>query len=129
MNPMKLSLPRIAAFAAFFTVMALPALAHHARTEYDLSRTISIKGVVTKVDWNNPHALIYFDVNDQSGKPENWFAITGGPGRLRRVGWTDASLKPGDSITITGNPTKKGAHQIWLNSIVMPDGREVNVHR
>ena len=60
---MKLWLLRMVAFAVAFVVLAAPALAHHARSGYDLSKTVTFKATVTKVDWVNPHALIYFDVN------------------------------------------------------------------
>ena len=127
---MKWNLPRIAAFAALCLAIALPALAHHARTEYDLSKHVSMKATVTRVDWSNPHALIYFDVTDSGGNVQNWSAITGGPGRLQRAGWSSSTLKPGDAITITGNPQKSaGARQIWLTSVVLPNGRELTMHR
>ena len=128
-NHGKLWVARLAGFSAILFVLAASALAHHARSEYDLSRTISMKAAVTRVDWSNPHTLIYFDVTDAGGNVQNWNAITGGPGRLQRVGWNSETLKPGDAITITGNPTKSGAHQIWLTSVVLPNGRELSMHR
>lgn len=128
-NNKKLWLARLAGCGALLFVLATSALAHHARSEYDLSRTISMKATVTRVDWANPHALIYFDVTSAGGNVQNWNAITGGPSRLQRIGWTSGTLKPGDAITITGNPTKSGAHQIWLTSVVLPNGRELSMHR
>ena len=126
---MKSWLLRMAGFAAAFVVLTVPALAHHARSGYDLSKTVTFKATVTKVDWMNPHALIYFDVNDSSGRIQNWHAITGGPSRMSRYGWTGDTLKPGDPITITGNPTKEGTNEIWLDRITLPNGREVVMHR
>jgi len=128
-NNGRLWVARLAGCSALLFVLATSALAHHARSEYNLSRTISMKATVTKVDWSNPHALIYFDVTDGSGTVQNWNAITGGPSRLQRIGWTSGTLKPGDAITITGNPTKSGVHQIWLTSVVLPNGRELSMHR
>lgn len=126
----KLWAVRLSTCTALLFVMAASALAHHARTEYDLSRTISMKATVTRVDWSNPHALIYFDVTDAAGNVQNWSAITGGPSRLQRTGWTSQTLKPGDAITITGNPQKSaGGRQIWLTSVVLPNGRELSMHR
>jgi Family of unknown function (DUF6152) len=126
---MKLSFLRIFGFAALCSLVALPVLAHHARSGYDLSKTVTLKGTITKVDWTNPHALIYFDVADGTGRAQNWHAITGGPSRMSRFGWTGDTLKPGDQITITGNPTKDGSSEIWLDRIVLPGGREVVMHR
>jgi hypothetical protein len=129
---MKLWLMRIAGFAALlFVITGLitgRAVAHHARSGYDLSKTVTLKGTVTKIDWTNPHALIYFDVND-GGRVQSWHAITGGPSRMSRYGWTSETLKPGDQITITGNPTKAGTNEIWLDRILLPNGQEVVMHR
>jgi hypothetical protein len=69
---MKFWLLRMAGFAAAFVFLTAPALAHHARSGYDLSKTVTFKATVTKVDWVNPHALIYFDVTDSSGRTQNW---------------------------------------------------------
>jgi hypothetical protein len=118
----------MAMIAALLSITA-PALAHHARSEYDLSKTITLKGTVTKVEWTNPHALIFFDVTDSAGHVQNWHSITGGPSRMSRYGWTSETLKPGDEITITGNPTKAGTNDIWLDRITLPGGREVVMHR
>jgi hypothetical protein len=119
----------MAGFAAVLFLLTVPTLAHHARSGYDLSKTVTLKGTITKVDWTNPHALIYFDVTDDGGRVQNWHAITGGPSRMSRYGWTGETLKAGDPITITGNPTKAGTNEIWLDRITLPGGREVVMHR
>jgi hypothetical protein len=126
---MKLWFWRVAIFGAALFVITAPAVAHHARSGYDLSKSVTLKGTISRVEWSNPHALIYFDVTDSSGRVQNWHAITGGPSRMSRYGWTGDTLKPGDPITITGNPTKEGTAEIWLDKIVLPGGREVVMHR
>lgn len=130
---MKPSFNRVAGFGAVLCILTMlvagRALAHHARSGYDLSKTISLKGTITKVEWTNPHALLFFDVTDASGHVQNWHAITGGPSRMSRFGWTGDTLKSGDVITITGNPTKEGTSEIWLDRITLPGGREVVMHR
>jgi len=126
---MKLWFWRVAIFGAALFVITAPAVAHHARSGYDLSKTVTLKGTISRVEWSNPHALVYFDVTDSSGRVQNWHAITGGPSRMSRYGWTGDTLKPGDPITITGNPTKEGTAEIWLDKIVLPGGREVVMHR
>ena len=129
---MKLWLTRTTGFAAVLFLLTClntgRALAHHARSGYDVSKTVTLTATVTRVDWSNPHALIYFDVKDGE-RVQNWHAITGGPSRMSRYGWTSDTLKAGDQITITGNPTKEGTPEIWLTRIVLPDGREVVTHR
>ena len=68
---------------------ALPALAHHAFVaQYDASKSTTLQGVVTKVEWTNPHARFYVDVKDKSGKVTNWNLELASPNALRRLGWT-----------------------------------------
>jgi len=125
---MKIWFTRVAIFTAVVFLFMASAFAHHARSGYDLSKTVTLKGTVSRIDWTNPHALIYFDVGE-SGRVQNWHAITGGPSRMSRYGWNSETLKPGDQITITGNPTKEGTNEIWLTRILLPNGQEVITHR
>ena len=88
------------------------ASAHHATAvQYDTSKTITLKGVITRLDWANPHVHVYMDVKAQKDRPENWtgnwdveFAS---PGGIIVSGLTKDSLKPGTVITIKGYPSKK----------------------
>jgi Family of unknown function (DUF6152) len=125
---LKIWFTRVAIFAAIVFPLMASAFAHHAQSEYDLSKTVTLTAIVTRFDWTNPHVLIYFDVAE-SGRVQNWHAITGGPSRMSRYGWTSETLKPGDQITITGNPTREGTNEIWLTRIVLPNGQEVVTHR
>jgi len=126
---MRSTLKRIGSFAAVLLLLAIPAFAHHSRAQYDMSKVITLKATVTKVDWTNPHTLIYFDVNGTDGTVQNWNAITGGPGRLQRQGWISETVKPGDPITISGWPMKSCAHEMWLTTMVLSNGRRLGMHR
>ena len=82
---------------------ALPALAHHAfNAEFDRQKPITLTGKVTRVEWANPHARIYFDVKNEAGEVVNWDFEMGSPNGLMRNGWRRDSLKTGDEITVTG---------------------------
>ena len=78
-----------------------PALAHHSfDAEYDSTKTMTIVGYVTKVDWVNPHAFVYMDSKDDKGTVRSFRIEMGPPYALQRSGWTKDTLKIGDKITI-----------------------------
>src|SRR5260370_40152823 len=96
---------------AIFAVMAaVPALAHHSfSAEFDGSKLIELKGVVTKIEWANPHVYFYMDVRDEKGATTNWGCETTSPGSLHRQGWTRETLKVGDQVTGDGYPARDGS--------------------
>src|SRR5690348_17830060 len=93
--------------AAGLVLAALPAMAHHSfAAEYDSKRPVTLKGVVTKVDWTNPHVYFYMDVTDEGGAVTNWAFEMGPPGLLQRAGWNRNLLKVGDEVTVEGTLAK-----------------------
>ena len=79
----------------------IPALAHHSfDAEYDSSKTMTIMGYVTKVDWVNPHAFVYLDSKDDKGVVRSFRIEMGPPYALARTGWKKDTIKVGDKITI-----------------------------
>jgi len=92
---------RLAFFAAVL-IAAAPAFAHHSfAAEYDGEKPITLKGVVTKVEWENPHMHFYLNVTDAKGKVEEWKFEGFPPNMLVRQGWKrDVTLKQGDAITV-----------------------------
>jgi hypothetical protein len=113
--------------ACILTLTLAPvALAHHGTANYDTTRTITVKGVVTAFNFENPHVLIFWDAKDDSGATQQWQGELTSPNRLSRVGWSKNSVKPGDTISISGYPTKSGSNQIWIQKVVMGDGQELS---
>jgi uncharacterized protein DUF6152 len=105
---------------------AAPVMAHHSfAAEYDASKPVNFKGVVTKVEWTNPHARFYVDVKDATGKVTNWNFELASPNVLIRQGWTRRALKEGDEITVSGSMAKDGAHLANARSVTLADGRKV----
>ncbi len=105
---------------------ALPLSAHHSfAAEFDGSKQITLTGVVTKVDWVNPHAYIYVDVKGADGTVVNWGIETGAPNILYRQGWRKSDLKEGDTVTLTAFLAKDGSHTAAARQVKLPDGREV----
>lgn len=110
--------------AAGFTVGLLPLSAHHGAAEYDNTKTISLQGTVTTLQYLNPHALILFIVKDDKGQSAEWTAELQSPNLLSRRGWSRSTLKPGDQVVITGHPVKNGAKAMTGQKVVFTDGRE-----
>jgi len=107
-------------------VAARPALAHHAFVaQYDASKSVTLQGVVTKVEWTNPHARFYVDVKDQSGSVTNWNLELASPNALRRLGWTRDILKPGDKVSVFVAPAKDGAKMANARTVTLADGRKM----
>src|SRR5437762_13950862 len=87
-----------------FVISAIPLSSHHSfGAEYDANKPITLTGVITKVEWTNPHTHFYLDVKNASGKVVNWKFEGYNPAVLSRIGWKkDVTLKPGDTITVFG---------------------------
>ncbi len=114
-------------FLGIMVAAALPALAHHSGAAvFDLSKKIELKGVVTKMEWTNPHAHFFMDVKDASGRVTNWNLELASPSILLRNGWTRGSLKAGDAITVTGNAAKDGSNFGSAQTIEFADGHKLN---
>ena len=109
-----------------FLIVCGPVLAHHGRSNYDVSSTATVKGVVTEFEWINPHALIHLDATDETGKVEKWIAETNSPNILNRQGWTKNTVKPGDQITLVGHRVKGDSPYINFSKIIFADGKELS---
>lgn len=109
----------VLAVALSLVAVSVPVLAHHGTAAYDLSKTVTVKGKVTKFNFINPHVQVYFEVTDEKGVAEPWQAELTSPNHLIRVGWTKETLKSGDDVTITGYRTKDGTNSIWIGKILL----------
>jgi hypothetical protein len=90
---------------------ALPALSHHAfSAEFDAKKPLKMTGVVTKIEWQNPHTWFYIDVKDESGKVANWGMEMGSPNLLMRAGWNRNSMKIGDVVIVEGFHARDGSN-------------------
>ena len=112
-------------FVSFVLISALllaavPAVAHHAfATEFDANKQVTKKGIVTKIDWVNPHVWFYVNIKNEAGTIENWGFEMGGPNSLRNSGWTKETMKIGDEVIVEGFLAKNGSRSVNAKNVMM----------
>jgi len=100
---------------------------HHGTGTYDSTKAVTLSGIVTEFAFTNPHAALFVDVKDETGKTVNWAIEMNSPGVLARAGWTKKMFKHGDQITLTVRPAKAGTPVGLINrqKPVIVNGKEV----
>ena len=126
---MKLTVAIPAILLLALVALAAPPLAdaHHSfGVVYDANQPVTLTGTVTKLEWTNPHAHLFIDVKEGSGKVVSW-TLEGYPATvLSRTGWKrDETVKPGDTITIFGWKARDGSPLAHLRQATLPDGRKL----
>src|SRR5688500_3401318 len=87
------------------------AIAHHSfAAEFDASKPVKLSGVVTKVEWANPHTWFFVDVKGEDGTVTNWGFELAGPAQLVRLGWKRDSMKIGDVVTVDASRARDGSN-------------------
>ena len=120
-------LNRVATIVAAVAVLltAAPAPAHHAfSSEFDVEKPLRLHGVVTVMEWVNPHSWIHIDVKGQDGTV-NWMVEGGSPNQLLRLGFTKNALLPGMEIVVTGYQAKDGTNKAVGRDLTFADGRHL----
>ena len=107
--------------------MTIPVVAHHSfGAEYDVNKPMTLTGVVTKIEWTNPHSYFYVDVKDASGKVTNWKFEGYPPSVLTRTGWKkDVTMKTGDTVTVFGWHARDGSNLAHSREITLPGGAKL----
>jgi hypothetical protein len=107
--------------------LATPLLAHHSfGAEYDSTKPITLTGVVTKIEWTNPHSYFYVDAKDGEGRVANWKLEGYPPGVLYRTGWKkDITMKPGDTVVVSGWRARDGSNWAHSRDVTFADGKKL----
>ena len=111
---------------AVLSLFAGSLLAHHGRgATYDMNKRVTLKGSVSRVDWRNPHVVIYMDVKDAGGKVVTWGFENAGVSQLAQAGYSRNTLKLGQEITAIVNPAANGAPTAIVVKVILADGSEI----
>ena len=102
--------------------VAAPAAAHHGFGNFDRNGEVALEGVVTGIDFVNPHSYLYFDANEAGGRRAAWRCEMRSATTLRRSGWSPEMFKQGERVTITGAPDRNDPNSCYLSTIVFADG-------
>jgi uncharacterized protein DUF6152 len=115
----------VAVFALALSALVVPVSAHHSWTaEYDAKKPVTVKGVVSKVEWTNPHTHLYVDVTDPAGKVTTWnFEMASTPA-LERGGWSRKTLPVGTPVIVEGFAGRSVAERAIVTSFKGADGKE-----
>lgn len=110
----------------WLAMAAAPAVAHHSfAAEYDSTKPVKVTGVVTRVEWTNPHIWFFVDVKGNDGAVTNWGFSGGPPGVLQRRGIPRTAMKVGDVIVVEGFRARDGSNNGSGGTVTFPDGRRV----
>ena len=101
-------------------MVVAPMAAHHSfAAEYDSKKPVTLKGIVTKVEWMNPHVYFYLDVTDEKGKTTNWALEMGPPRLLENGGWKKSTIKQGTEVIVNGTLARDGSPQANARNVTV----------
>ena len=108
------------------SLAAAPAVAHHSfAVHFVADRLITVRGTVDEFTFRNPHGVLMLTAKGDDGAAQQWKIETNSPNILRRRGWTETSIKPGDAVTVEGYPARDGSNFMRVYRVTYADGREL----
>jgi hypothetical protein len=121
------SVPALLAVACLLGI-SVPLFAHHGTAAFENDKKITLKGTVTEWFWSNPHCLLRFDVKGDDGQVTHWIGETQNPVTMVNGGWSKASMKSGDEVTVTLNPVKNGLPLGRIITVLLPSGKTLDAN-
>ena len=120
---MELRIVKSLAFAAALAVLVPYTQAHHSfPVHYDSNVTRTIQGVAKSFRFTNPHGILQLEVTNADGEIETWTIETTAPVFMRRRGWSQDMIQPGDEVLVEGWPARDGSHLMRIRTLARPDG-------
>ena len=116
---------RLCLAATLLTGLAVPSSAHHSAANFDSEKEIVLKGVVTAWLWSNPHCILRFDAQDDTGTVRNWAVEVQNPTNMTSRGWSRKSFTAGDTVTVSLKPGKGGDPLGLITTVVLPNGQKL----
>ena len=111
---------------AIVLAAAAPAAAHHSfAVHFVADKLVTVQGTVTEFSFRNPHGMLLLTARGDDGVEQHWKIETNSPNILRRRGWTETSIKPGDRVAVEGYPARDGSHFMRVYRVTYPDGKEL----
>ena len=118
-----ISLRRSLSGVAVACVLTMPVVAHHSPAAFDRTKQVTLVGTVKEFRWQNPHSWIELLVPNDKGEDVLWGVELTSPTYLVRSGWKSNTVKPGDKVTVVGNPVRSGEPAAIFVSLTLADGR------
>ena len=118
---------KLPVFLAVLAIADASAGGHHSPSMFDQGRDLTLKAVVTRIAWANPHVNIHVEAQDEKGTSAAWVVEAQSPRVMELFGWTRTSLAAGDRVTLLVNPPRNGTRSALGRSVVRPDGMTLRI--
>lgn len=116
---------------ALVLTLTSASLAHHSVSgQFDVSKNLTLTGVISKVEWINPHIYLHLDVKETDGTVTTWALASLPTAMMRRAGLTREAVqgKPGEMVTVAANPAREADRRLaWVNKITYADGHSISL--